>query len=48
MSDTTNQPLPADPPDNGGGTKKALSQDAADGSTPLPADPPDNGGGTES
>jgi hypothetical protein len=45
MSDTTNQPLPADPPDNGGGTKKAL-QDAA-GSTPLPADPPDNGGGTE-
>jgi|GEM_PF-6560806 len=47
MSDTTNQPLPADPPDNGGGTKKALSQDST-GTTTLPADPPDNGGGTES
>ena len=47
MSDTTNQPLPADPPDNGGGTGKALAQDST-GSTPLPADPPDNGGGTES
>ena len=45
MSNTPNQPLPADPPDDGGGTGKAPLQETS-GSTPLPADPPDDGGGT--
>jgi len=48
MSDTTNQPLPADPPDDGGGTKQAALSEESTGSAPLPADPPDDGGGTES
>jgi hypothetical protein len=48
MSDTTKQPLPADPPDDGGGTRKAALAQESSGSTPLPADPPDDGGGTES
>jgi hypothetical protein len=47
MSDTVKQPLPADPPDNSGGTGAALSAES-DTTTTLPADPPDNGGGTES
>ena len=47
MSTTPNQPLPADPPDDGGGTTKAALQDVA-GAAPIPADPPDDGGGTAS
>ena len=42
--------LAADPPDNGGGTKKTpiSGSDSTTNKTdkPIPVDPPDNGGGT--
>ena len=43
MLDNENDPVPADPPENGGGTDSDLNSDSTQDA--KPADPPENGSG---